>query len=478
MNKQDIKVRVRFAPSPTGFLHIGGLRTALFNWLFAAHEQGVFLVRIEDTDRDRFSDEYERAIVDSLEWAGIVSAEPLVYQHERQPEHQKAIDVLLDQEKAYYCFCSVEELQQKREIAQGEKETYIYDKTCRDKKYTKIDAIGKSYVVRFKVQVSDNFIYFDDIIRGTVALPTEHIDDFVLSRSDGSMTYNFAVVVDDHFMDISHVIRGEDHIVNTGKQILLYQAYGWRIPQFGHVSLILGPSGQKLSKRDAAVGVGDYKDKGFLPEALCNYLLRLGWSYKDQEVFTQEEMIRYFNIADVSTHGAIFDYQKLLWLNSVYIKAKSPQELCDFLRMQCGQDLTSQTGIWNEHNLHQAVKLYQERSSTLQELYAGVMSLYQTPIVYDEESLHAWVNVVSVDLIVKLMKLFDTVNFEKNNLQQVLKQFVQDEQTKFPVIAQVIRIALVGSSHGPGVYDMMEIVGKQVTLDRLHNLVGFYYKKS
>jgi glutamyl-tRNA synthetase len=477
-NTEHTQVRVRFAPSPTGFLHIGGLRTALFNWLFAAHEQGVFLVRIEDTDRDRFSDAYERAIIDSLQWAGIVSAEPLLYQHPRQAEHQKAIDVLVACNKAYYCFCTVEELQQKREVAQDQKETYIYDKSCRDKKLTAADAAGRSYVVRFKVEVSEDFIYFDDIIRGKVALPTEHIDDFVLARSDGSMTYNFAVVVDDHFMKISHVIRGEDHIVNTGKQILLYQAYGWEIPKFGHVSLILGPSGQKLSKRDAAVGVCEYKDKGFLADALCNYLVRLGWSYKDQEVFTQQEMITYFNIADVSTHGAIFDYQKLLWLNSVYIKNKSPQELLDLLQKNCGKDLVAQTAGWNVKQVHQAVRLYQERSSTLQELFDGVMSLYQIPAGYDQESMQAWITRQSIDLIKELMIVLDTAGivFSKDALQQVLKQFVQDNNSKFPVVAQPIRIAIVGSSHGPGVYDMMEILGKQATLERLGLLVTNFNK--
>src|SRR3990167_6202959 len=324
--KNKNKVRVRFAPSPTGFLHIGGLRTALFNWLFAHHEGGQFLVRIEDTDRNRFSQEYEYAIISSLQWAGIRADEPFVYQHARQSEHQKAVDELITKDKAYYCFCSIDELQQKREFAQDEKETYIYDRACRNKKPTKEDIKNNSYVVRFKVEVDADFLYFDDLIRGKVSLPTEHIDDFVICRSDGGMTYNFAVVVDDHFMRISHVIRGEDHIVNTGKQILLYQAFGWSIPQFGHVSLILGSSGQKLSKRDAAVGVQDYKEKGFLADALCNYLVRLGWSHGDQEIFSVEEMMQHFDIATVSTHGAIFDYNKLLWMNSVYIKAKSAQE--------------------------------------------------------------------------------------------------------------------------------------------------------
>ncbi len=466
-DKNQSKVRVRFAPSPTGFLHIGGLRTALFNWLFAEHVGGTFLVRIEDTDRDRFSDEYEYAITSSLQWAGIRSAEPIVYQHPRQSEHQKAVDQLIEQSKAYYCFCSLDALQQKREIAQGDKETYIYDKTCRTVQPTQEDIKTKPYVVRFKVEVDQEFLVFDDLIRGKVSLPTEHIDDFVIARSDGSMTYNFAVVVDDHFMRISHVIRGEDHIVNTGKQILLYQAYGWSIPQFGHVSLILGPSGQKLSKRDAAVGVQDYKEKGFLADALCNYLVRLGWSHGDQEVFTLDEMIRYFDITNVSTHGAIFDYNKLLWLNSVYIKAKSAQELQALINQNLEINLVIKTLDWNQEQRFAAINLYKDRSQTLRELVDGVIQLYDAPKTYDLESMAAFVTGQTKDLIQELIEELVTKQFSKVILQDCVKAFAKIKDVKFPVVAQPIRIALIGSSHGPGIFEMMEILGKDEVKHRL-----------
>jgi glutamyl-tRNA synthetase len=459
-DKNQSKVRVRFAPSPTGFLHIGGLRTALFNWLFAQHERGAFLVRIEDTDRDRFSQEYEYAIVSSLQWAGIDADEPFVYQHARQSEHQKAVDNLLAQGKAYYCFCSLEELQQKRESAQAEKETYIYDKNCRTAKPTKEDIKHKPYVVRFKVETEQEFLVFDDLIRGNVSLPTEHIDDFVLSRSDGSMTYNFAVVQDDHFMRISHVIRGEDHIVNTAKQILLYQAHGWSVPRFGHVSLILGSNGQKLSKRDAAVGVQDYKDKGFLADALCNYLVRLGWSHADQEVFTIDEMITYFNINNVSTHGAIFDYNKLLWLNSVYIKAKPAALLCALINQNLELNLVAKTSSWNQNQREAAIDLYKERSQTLRELVAGVMQLYQAPSGYDTESLQQWVRPETGSLIGQLSKELLNQSWDKHTLHDFVKNFAKEQDVKFPVIAQPIRIALIGSSNGPGIFDMLEILGK------------------
>lgn len=467
-DKNQSKVRVRFAPSPTGFLHIGGLRTALFNWLFAQHERGAFLVRIEDTDRDRFSKEYEYAIVAALKWAGINADEPFVYQHARQSEHQKMVDELIAQGKAYYCFCTLDELQQKRESAQGEKETYIYDKTCKFIQPTKEDIKHKPYVVRFKVEIDEEFLCFDDLIRGKVSLPTEHIDDFVLARSDGSMTYNFAVVIDDHFMRISHVVRGEDHIVNTGKQILLYQAFGWSIPSFGHVSLILGSNGQKLSKRDAAVGVQDYKDKGFLADALCNYLVRLGWSHGDQEVFTIDEMITYFNVSDVSTHGAIFDYNKLLWLNSVYIKAKPAAELCALVNQNLEINLVARTSLWNQEQREAAINLYKERSQTLRELVQGVMQLYHAPVSFDAESLTQWVTSETAGMMQNLSKDLLSSQFTKENLQATLKMFAKNNDIKFPVIAQPMRIALIGSSHGPGIFEMMELLGKDETVHRLH----------
>ncbi len=470
-DKNQSKVRVRFAPSPTGFLHIGGLRTALFNWLFAQHVQGSFLVRIEDTDRDRFSDEYEYAITSSLQWAGILSAEPIVYQHARQKEHQKAVDQLIEQGKAYYCFCSLDQLQQKRQASQDEKETYIYDKTCRFLQPTKEDIKHKPYVVRFKVAVDSDFLTFDDAIRGTVTLPTEHIDDFVLARSDGSMTYNFAVVIDDHFMRISHVIRGEDHIVNTGKQILLYQAFGWTIPVFGHVSLILGSSGQKLSKRDAAVGVQDYKEKGFLADALCNYLVRLGWSHGDQEVFTIDEMIQYFDITHVSTHGAIFDYNKLLWLNSVYIKAKTPAELLALINQNLEINLVAKTAEFTQEQRLAVISLYQDRSQTLKELVDGIMQLYHAPKSYDAESMTTWVNDQTKLLVQELLQQLVAKDFTKLVLQDCVKLFAKDTEIKFPAIAQPIRIALIGSSHGPGIFEMLEILGKDEALHRLQMFI-------
>ena len=470
MDNKDIKnrkVRVRFAPSPTGFLHIGSLRTALFNWLFARHNQGSFLVRVEDTDRDRFSKEHEQAIVQSLQWSGIQSDEPFVYQHDRRKEHQKAADLLIEQGKAYYCFCLQDDLQLKREKAEQNKQTYVYDQTCRNLTVSQ-DDLKKTSVIRFKVECEDDVVQFNDLIRGEVSLPLDHIDDFIIARSDGSMTYNFAVVQDDKFMKISHIIRGEDHIVNTGKQILLFKAFGYEIPQFAHVPLILSESGQKMSKRDDAVGVQDYRSKGILAEALSNYLVRLGWSHGDQEVFTTDELIQYFKIDDVGKKGAIFDYQKLLWLNSVYIKEKSAVELFSLIQQNLNINLVAQLSDWSQEQQQKAIMLYKDRSHTLHDLINGVLQLYNAPETYDVDSLNKWVDQQTPNVLSLFQKKLEDVDFNKDQLQALAKTIAKEQNVKFPKVAQPMRIALIGSSQGPGVFDMVEIIGKEAFFERLN----------
>lgn len=467
--EQNSKVRVRFAPSPTGFLHIGSLRTALFNWLFARHHNGDFLVRVEDTDRQRFTKEHEQAIVTSLQWAGIEADESFVYQHARQKEHCLALEKLLEQGKAYRCFCSQDDLQKKRELAEQNKETYSYDGTCRMLSKEEFDAT-KQHVVRFKVPDGLTTITFDDMVRGQVTLTKEHLDDFILMRSDGTMTYNFAVVVDDIFMQITHIIRGEDHIVNTGKQILLYQAYDAYIPQFAHVPLILSATGQKLSKRDAAVAVSDYKDQGILADALCNYLIRLGWSHGDQEIFSREEMITYFDVANIGKKGAVFDTVKLLWLNGVYIKQKTSEELLSLIQVNLGINFVEKLSAWSLQQLHASLQLFQDRSQTLQELVDGVLSLYEVPENYDAESFNKWVDQTTGNILHLLQAKLEAASFEQEYIKKLLKEVAAEVDVKFPKIAQPIRIALSGSSNGPGVIEMMLILGKKETLQRLAKL--------
>lgn len=462
------KVRVRFAPSPTGFLHIGSLRTALFNWLFARHHKGDFLVRVEDTDRQRFTKEHEQAIVTSLQWAGISADEPFVYQHDRQAEHRSALEKLIAAGKAYRCFCSQELLQEKREAAEAKKETYSYDGTCREQNLA--DSGQHDFVVRFKVPGDITTVDFHDLIRGDVKLTQEHLDDFVLMRTDGSMTYNFAVVIDDAFMDITHVIRGEDHIVNTGKQILLYRAFDWQIPTFAHLPLILSATGQKLSKRDAAVAVFDYKDQGVLADALCNYLVRLGWSHKDQEIFSKEEMIALFDVDGVGKKGSVFDTVKLLWVNSVYIKDADTKSLYSQIQLNLGINVIEKFALWSAEQIDMAFNLYKDRSQTLVELLDQIESLYQTEKEYDQASFTKWVDQETGNILHLLQARVEDIAFDADSLKGMVKEVVASCSVKFPKVAQPIRIALVGSSNGPGVVEMMMILGRDEVLQRLANL--------
>ncbi len=332
------KIRTRFPPSPTGYLHIGGARTALFNWLFARQQGGVFVLRIEDTDQARSTDEATRAILEGLKWLGLDWDEGPFFQSQRTEIYRQFILDLLNQGKAYYCDCSAELLEKKRETARAEGRKPKYDGTCREKNL----GPGPQTVVRLK-NPQTGTTGFDDLIRGPIVFPNEELDDLVLARSDGSPTYHLAVVVDDITMEITHIIRGDDHINNTPRQIQIYQALGRPLPLFGHVPMILGPDKTRLSKRHGATSVLAYKDMGYLPEALINYLVRLGWAHGDEEIFSRQEMIEKFSLAQVGKSAGVFNQEKLLWLNSHYIKESNDQELAallaPFLQEKGFQDL-------------------------------------------------------------------------------------------------------------------------------------------
>jgi glutamyl-tRNA synthetase len=349
-------VRVRFAPSPTGHLHIGGLRTALFNWLFARHHGGAFLLRIEDTDLERSTQEYRDSILHSFAWTQLEHDEEIVTQSERIAEHQRVAQQLVDAGKAYRCFCSPEDL-----IARNKRETsgdffVMYDGYCRDRAAQDGDD-AKQHVIRFKLPAGRTEVSFDDLIKGTITISLDQMDDFIILRSGGFPMYNFVVVVDDAFMRITHIIRGEEHIVNTPKQILLNEACGYSIPRFGHLPLILGPSGDKLSKRDGATSVVEYRRDGYIPHALLNYLARLGWSHGDQEIFSLSELIEHFSLEHIGRTGAIFDFEKLAWVNSVYLKAMTQEEILDaIVRDVDSHFLTRFT--WNVDKVKQVIGLY------------------------------------------------------------------------------------------------------------------------
>lgn len=462
--KSNALIRVRFAPSPTGHLHIGSLRTAFFNWLYARHTGGTFLIRIEDTDRERSTKEYEDSLLQSLQWTGIVSDEPIVYQFSRNDIHTRIAYQLIEKGKAYKCYCAEEELEAKKNKAIERQDTYQYDRTCRSLVSQKEN---QPFVIRFRVSVDEEILSFHDEIKGLVSIPSAQMDDFVIIRSDGVATYNFAVVQDDHDMQISHVIRGEDHLLNTFKQILLYQALEYTVPIFAHIPLILGSSGQKLSKRDAVTSVIEYKKQGYLPKALCNYLLRLGWSDGDKEIFTQTEMVESFSLQGVHSSGAKFDLEKLNWMNSVYIKGLTPKEILSILKNDMHKDLEKITVDWKEENLFRWISLYQDRVHTLLQLYDEIVNVYYLPKAYDWNSLHEIIEKESVVVLQLLQQEFENLSFNKEVLSNFMKDFCKTHEYKMAQVAQLLRFALLGSLSGPSVIDMLELFGRKEVLRRI-----------
>lgn len=457
--------RVRFAPSPTGHLHIGGLRAALFNWLFAKHHKGIFLLRIEDTDLERSKDEYLQAIIKALKWTNITWDEELVIQSERLPEHQEVINQLLNNKKAYRCYCTPQGIKGRSQSATHD-EYAKYDGHCRNRAVTP-ELAEMPFVVRFALPYEQKTISFHDIIRGPLTFEIDQFDDFIIARSDGRPMYNFVVVVDDAFMKITHIIRGDDHIPNTPKQIMLYQACGYQIPQFAHLPLILGKSGEPLSKRDGATSVMEYESLGYLPDALINYLVRLGWSHGDQELFTREELISYFSLDTVGKKGAIFDIAKLGWVNSMYMREMNDEALLDQLK-KIRPLFQAELGKWHEDQIISLIALYKQRTKTILELADEIKSLYERSKPYLIEDISTWVTAATAQHIRQIVQEFSALeHFKVDILQQKAKAVAAEHALKIVSLAQPLRIALIGKSSGPGVFELMEILGKEESIKRL-----------
>lgn len=464
MNHKSI--RVRFAPSPTGHLHIGGLRAALFNWLFARHNNGTFLVRIEDTDVERSKDEYTKALLEALEWADVVSDEPLVIQSERIDEHRTLVNQLLSQSKAYYCTCSADDLQARLK-EQGQDVLFTkYDGYCR----TKSNQHG---AVRFAIADDIATVEFDDLIRGHIVVNRDQLDDFIIMRTDGTPMYNFVVVADDAFMKISHVIRGEEHISNTPKQILLYNALGYELPLFAHLPLILGPDGNKLSKRDAATAVVDYKTAGYLPDALVNYLVRLGWAHGDQEIFSREEMIKLFTLEAVSKKGAIFDHKKLDWLNGSYIRMSENNAILTRIESDVDSTFAQSIACWTPEQVNALLDMYKQRSHTLKELVQQMVSLTTSPHEYVAVDVTQWITPEIIPVLPEVTGLITHNASSIDALTQALKDWCKQRGIKLVAIMQPLRIALIGSSSGPGVFDLIAVLGAQETVNRINALITY-----
>ncbi len=455
-------VRTRFAPSPTGYLHIGGVRTALFSWLYARHHQGSFILRIEDTDRVRSTDESVQVILDGLQWLGLEYDEGPFYQTQRYDRYQEIIQKLLDEDKAYHCYCSKEALDVMREEAMARGDKPKYDGRCRHGDHPHKN--DKSPVVRFKNPL-DGEVVIEDRIQGTVVYKNEELDDLIIARSDGTPTYNLTVVVDDMDMQITDVIRGDDHLNNTPRQINIFHALDAKAPNYAHMPLILGEDGSRLSKRHGAANILQYKEDGYLPEALLNYLARLGWSYGDQEIFSMSEMIEYFDIEDVNKSAASVNPEKLLWLNQHYIKTGDNVELADKLSNHFAMlDIDTQSGP----DILELVEVQKERSKTLVEMAEQSRFFYVDFEAHDADAAKKHLRPVVLEPLEKIReKLVALDEWQDENLHQIIVETAAEFDIKMGKIAQPLRVAISGGSVSPSIDVTLRLIGKKRVSARL-----------
>ena len=464
--KEDEIVRTRFAPSPTGVLHIGGARTALFNWLYARHNGGQFILRIEDTDQLRSTEESTKAILDAMRWLGLDWDEGPFFQTERVEIYREMVQKLLDEGKAYYCTCTTEELEEQRKKALSNGGKPKYDGKCRDKNLGKT----KNSVVRFKCpQIGITIV--SDLIKGSIRFNNEELDDLIIERSDGYPTYNFAVVVDDAQMGITHVIRGDDHLNNTPRQILLYEALGCRLPEFAHAPMILGADKARLSKRHGATSVMEYKEMGYLPEALVNYLVRLGWSHGDQEIFSLDELVDLFTLTVVGKSAAVFNPEKLLWLNQHYIKEYTTErltrELTPFLE-KSGLDTS-------DKNFVKKVALdLKTRSKTLVEMADSGTFYFEDEIDYEKAAADKFLKVEfaeHMEAVIENLSLLQ--DYTEEGIENFLREIAKERDTKLKFIAQPIRVALTGKTASPPIDQVMITLGKDVVIQRMKRALAY-----
>ncbi len=459
------QVITRFPPSPTGYLHIGGARTALFNWLFARQKGGTFILRIEDTDRERSTEEATNAILDSMKWLGLDWDEGPYFQSQRYDIYEEYIQRLLSSGKAYHCHCTPEELEKRRKEAMAKGLKPKYDGKCRDL------GLGPApgSVVRLKSPQSGRTV-FHDLVKGPVSFDNDELDDLILKRSDGSPTYHFAVVVDDITMGLTHIIRGDDHVNNTPRQILIYQALGEPLPQYAHVPMILGPDKTRLSKRHGATSVLAYRDMGYLPHALINALARLGWSYGDQEKFTLDELIEKFSLENVGKSAGVFNAEKLLDLNAQYIRESETsflaQAIVPFLEDIGFKDL-------DEKLVTGAVGTLKPRSRTLVEMAEAARFYFQEDITYEEKGDKKFLkpNVLEhlEDITARLGKATD---FSEKGLEEIFVAFLEERQIKLGKVAQPMRVALTGKTASPGLFEIMTVLGRDTVVSRLEKAVA------
>ncbi len=456
----------RFPPSPTGYLHIGGARTALFNWLYARKTKGKFVLRIEDTDAARSTKESVDAILESLEWLGIDWDEGPYFQTERYDIYDEYISKLIDSGAAYYCTCTPDEVNAMREEAKAKGLKPMYSGKCRDKNLKK----AENSVVRLKTPDSGVTIV-KDIVKGDTAFQNSEIDDFIIQRSDGSAMYNLAVVIDDITMGINTIIRGDDHLINTPKQMLIYEALGVDMPVFGHVPMVLGADKARLSKRHGAMSVGEYQKMGFLPDAMINYLVRLGWSHGDQEFFKRDELIEKFDLEHLGRSASMFDTNKLLSLNSKHIQDTSPEKLARHLLFHL-ENLG--TKAQNDKFTQGVIETLQPRSKTLVEMAKAALFYYQDEIEFDDKAAKKFLTPDILDMLQKAVQYIEDIKeYTQTELENIFKQIMEETDLKFGKIAQPLRVALTGTTTSPGIFEMLLALGQEKTVQRIKAAIKF-----
>ena len=460
-------VATRFAPSPTGPLHIGGVRTALFNWLYSKNNKGKFYLRIEDTDKERSKDEYKNQIIQSLEWIGLKHDGNEYIQSKNIKKHKDIANELLKRGLAYKCYCSEEEIKEQKEKAKKAKMPFVYNRKWREPKDLETPNNIKP-VIRFKSKISGNTI-IKDLVQGEINVSNSTIEDFVILRSDGSPTYQLSAVVDDNEMCITHVIRGDDHKINTFKQKQIYEAMGWDAPEFAHIPLIHSAEGKKLSKRDNASTINDYTKIGILPEALRNYLLRLGWSYKEKEIFTLDESIKYFNLSGVGKSPSKLDMERILSINEHYIKSIDEQEL--YIRLKnYAAEYKKDINEKFEKDLITSIHFLKNKAKSLEDIYNNAQYIIAENLIIKEETLKL-IDEKAKEIISDFSKRIENgKKLNKESLEKDLKELINIHKTNFKGVGQPMRIALTGSKYGPGIYDIILSLGKEIVLKRLNNL--------
>ncbi len=465
------QIVTRFPPSPTGYLHVGGARTALFNWLYARHTNGRFVLRIEDTDTVRSTKESADAIFEALNWLGIDWDDGPYFQSQRFSIYREYVQRLLETGHAYYCTCTPEQVEEMRRKAMETGGKPKYDGTCRDRGLSAVPGA----VVRFRApQIGTTVI--EDVVKGNIVFQNSEQDDFIIQRADGTPTYNFVVVVDDITMGINTIIRGDDHVNNTPRQIMLYRALGAELPVFGHVPMVLGKDKTRLSKRHGAMSVTAYRDMGFLPDAMINYLVRLGWSHGDQELFTREELIEKFNLENMGKSAGVFDMDKLLAVNADHIKRMPPELLSDFLLpFLLRHGYPAEKGKY----LNQVIGTLNARAKTLEEMAVAASFYYMDEFAYETEAADKFLKPDAVDSLKRVADAVEGLDVcSHENLEQAFMSVMEQTGLKLGKIAQPVRVALTGKTASPGIFEIIEILGKTKVLGRLNRALAYIAERS